>query len=99
VSEFHARLDFAVDGEDNTVHEVNTRSVPSGSENPYGNAFVAEATPLLKESSAKRDTDPASSRFWRIVNTNARTAWANRWRTGSARARRRDRSHCLVHRS
>jgi len=66
---FNARLDFAVDGEDNTVHEVNTRSLPSGGENPHGNAFVAEATPLLKESSAQRDTDPSSSRFWRVVNT------------------------------
>ncbi len=32
---FNARLDFAVDGENNTVHEVNTRSVPAGRENPY----------------------------------------------------------------
>ena len=51
---FNARLDFAVDGEDNTVHEVNTRSVPTGPENPYGNAFLAEATPLPKESSGGR---------------------------------------------
>jgi primary-amine oxidase len=71
---FNARLDFAVDGEENTVHEVNTRSEPSGSENPYGNAFAAESTPLLKESSAKRDTNPASSRFWRILNTGRKNS-------------------------
>jgi primary-amine oxidase len=65
---FGARLDFSVDGEDNTVHEVNTRSVPTGPENPYGNAFFAEATPLLKELEARRSTNPSSSRFWRIVN-------------------------------
>jgi primary-amine oxidase len=33
---FGARLDFAVDGEQNVVHEVNTQSVPSGPDNPHG---------------------------------------------------------------
>ena len=65
---FGARLDFSIDGENNTVHEVNTRSVPSGPENPYGNAFFAEATPLLRELEARRSTNPLSSRFWRVVN-------------------------------
>jgi primary-amine oxidase len=65
---FGARLDFSVDGETNTVHEVNTRSVPTGPENPYGNAFFAESTPLLKELDARRSTNPLSSRFWRVVN-------------------------------
>jgi len=65
---FNARLDFALDGEDNTVYEVNTRSVPSGPENPHDNAFITEATPLLTESGAQRTTNPASFRFWRVVN-------------------------------
>jgi primary-amine oxidase len=65
---FGARLDFSVDGETNTVYEVNTRSVPEGPDNPYGNAYFAEATPLLRELEAQRTTNPASSRFWRIIN-------------------------------
>jgi primary-amine oxidase len=65
---FNARLDFAVDGEDNTVHEVNTHSAPAGADNPHNNAFFAEATPLLKESSAQRNANPLSSRFWRVAN-------------------------------
>src|SRR5262249_29428918 len=65
---FGARLDVAVDGETNSVQEVNTRSVPEGQENPHGNAFRAEVTPLLKESAARRNTNPLTSRFWRIVN-------------------------------
>ncbi len=65
---FSARLDFAVDGETNTVHEVNTRSVPAGPDNPHGNAFFAESTPLRKESEAQRRTNPLSARFWRVVN-------------------------------
>ena len=52
----------------NTAHEVNTLSVPAGSENPHGNAFFAEATPLLTEAAAQRNTNPPSARFWRIVN-------------------------------
>ena len=65
---FNARLDLDVDGEANTAHEVNTQSVPSGPENPYGNAFFAEVTPLSKESAAQRTVNTPSSRFWRVVN-------------------------------
>jgi primary-amine oxidase len=65
---FNARLDFSVDGEDNTVEEVNTRSAPPGPDDPFGSGFVVETTPLLKESEAARNTNPGSARFWRIVN-------------------------------
>jgi primary-amine oxidase len=65
---FCARLDFAIDGERNTVQEVNTRGAPAGPENPHGSGFFAEATPLLKESEARRNANPGSARFWRVVN-------------------------------
>jgi primary-amine oxidase len=65
---FNARLDFAVDGEENTVCEVNTRSEPSGPQNPHDNAFTLEVTPFLRESQAQRTTHPLSSRFWRVSN-------------------------------
>jgi primary-amine oxidase len=65
---FSARLDLDIDGQANTAVEVNTRSVPSGPENPYGNAFIAEATPLSKELAAQRTVNTPSSRFWRVVN-------------------------------
>ena len=71
---FNARLDFAVDGEQNTVQEVNTRSAPPGPENPHHSGFLAEATPLLKESEASRNTNPASARFWRVVNSAHKNA-------------------------
>ena len=67
---FNARLDLDIDGEANTAQEVNTRSVPSGPENPHGNAFFAEVTPLSKESAAQRNTNPLSARFWRVVNAS-----------------------------
>jgi primary-amine oxidase len=65
---FCARLDVDVDGAPNTVCEVNTQSVPQGPENPHGNAFIAKVTPLRKESEARRNTNPLTSRFWRIAN-------------------------------
>ncbi|HEV3025871.1 MAG TPA: primary-amine oxidase, partial [Pirellulales bacterium] len=39
---FAARLDACVDGENNSVYEVNTVTLPRGPENPHGNAFRAE---------------------------------------------------------
>jgi primary-amine oxidase len=65
---FNARLDLDIDGEQNTAQEVNTLSVPPGSENPHGNAFYAQATPMLTEAGAQRNTNPLSARFWRVVN-------------------------------
>lgn len=65
---FNARLDFAVDGEENTVQEVNTRSAPPGPENPYNSGFITEVTPLSTESEGRRNTNPGAARFWRVVN-------------------------------
>ena len=65
---FAARLDMAVDGEANSIEEVNTVSVPRGPDNPHRNAFRAEATRLPSELAARRSVNGASARFWRIVN-------------------------------
>ena len=66
---FCARLDVDIDGQTNAAQEVNTQSVPAGADNPHGNAFVAEVTPLSTESTAQRTTNPLSSRFWRFINS------------------------------
>ncbi|GAA1001762.1 primary-amine oxidase [Subtercola frigoramans] len=68
---FNARLDMAVDGPRNTVVEVDSRSLPVGPENPYGNAWETVSTKLTKESEAGRDLDFASARSWKIVNTDS----------------------------
>lgn len=65
---FAARLDMSVDGEKNSVREVNTVSVPRGPDNPQGNAFRAVETALATEKEARRSTNSSSARFWRIVN-------------------------------
>ena len=69
---FAARLDPRVDGDANSVFEVNTASIPRGPENPHGNAFRAEETLLANEQSAQRSVNSGSARFWRITNTQQR---------------------------
>ena len=87
---FNARLDFAVDGENNTVHEVNTRSVPAGADNPYQQRLSSrKRRRLLKESAAQRDDQSRPRRGSGGSSTpGTRTAWANPWPIGSARAKR-----------
>jgi primary-amine oxidase len=65
---FCVRLDMSIDGENNSVYEVNTESLPPGPDNPYGNAFVAKKTLLPTESAAQRLINPLSARSWQITN-------------------------------
>jgi primary-amine oxidase len=65
-----ARLDLDIDGEANTVLEVDTVSPPVGPDNPYGGAFVAQETTLETELAARRVVDPFHSRYWKITNPN-----------------------------
>jgi primary-amine oxidase len=69
---FSARLDMAVDGHQNTVVEVDSVPMPSGPDNPYGNAWTTATTPLTRESEAQRDIDPKRARYWKIINENQR---------------------------
>ena len=65
---FSARLDMAVDGQRNTVVEVDSVPDPLGPENPYGNAWHTESTVLTTESQAQRDIDAKRARYWKIIN-------------------------------
>jgi primary-amine oxidase len=67
---FCARLDMAVDGEGNSVVESNTYAEPAGPSNPYGNAFFEEETVFQTELAACRRAEPATHRFWKIINPN-----------------------------
>jgi primary-amine oxidase len=69
---FNARLDFDVDGTGNTVYEVDAVPEPGGPDNPLGNAFTAQATPLETEQQAQRVVDAERSRAWKIVNPDVR---------------------------
>jgi primary-amine oxidase len=69
---FSARLDLDVDGPANSVYEVEAESVPTGPENPWGNAFRPRATRLESELGAQRDMCAATSRVWKVVNEGMR---------------------------
>jgi len=71
---FNVRLDMCVDGENNSVYEVNTQAETVGTDNPYGNAFYAESTLLKTELEAQRIVDPFAGRYWKIVNSSVNNA-------------------------
>ena len=62
------RLDMEVDGEANSVYEIDTVPIPRSDEYPLGNAFTANATRLERESEAARVVNSAAARHWRIAN-------------------------------
>jgi primary-amine oxidase len=65
---FNVRLDMDVDGTRNTVYELDLVAADEGAANPYGNAMVARATPLLRERDARRSIDAAAARTWLVVS-------------------------------
>lgn len=68
---FNMRMDMCVDGETNSVYEVNTEAVPMGPDNPYGNACLATSTLLKTEQEAQRIADPYKGRYWKVVNPDS----------------------------
>lgn len=71
---FSFRLDLDVDGPRNSVYEMNSRSLPSGKENPEGNAFVMEETLLDKENWGRRSLDLSMSRRWKVANAKVQNS-------------------------
>jgi primary-amine oxidase len=69
---FCMRLNFSVDGDTNVVEEVTTESMPTGPDNPHGNAFAVRRQVLEREQQALRTVDLNSARFWEIQNPQVR---------------------------
>ncbi len=65
---FNMRLDLAVDGDKNSVVEVDTVAYPLDEANPHLNAFGAVEKVLASESEAQRTIDPLRSRYWKVFN-------------------------------
>ncbi|MBL3700991.1 primary-amine oxidase [Leucobacter luti] len=63
---FCARIDAAIDGEDNTLHEIEAVGIPIGPENPYGNAFTWSETQLTSELGAQRVANGLTGRVWEV---------------------------------
>jgi len=68
---FNFRLDFDVDGQNNSVHEMNTRALPAGPANPYQNGMLMEETPLRNELEAQRQMNLQAARTWIVLNPSA----------------------------
>ena len=65
---FNVRLDMSVDGDDNTVVEVEAQRVATGADNPHGNAHGPKELVIDSESSSGRDINPGNARFWKVIN-------------------------------
>ncbi|WP_242054840.1 primary-amine oxidase [Nostoc flagelliforme] len=71
---FNYRLDLDVDGQANSVMEMNVKALPMDEKNPLGNAIAITETPLTKETAAVRDLDLKSNRQWMVVNADKKNA-------------------------
>jgi len=71
---FCARIDMAVDGDKNTVSEIDVVSHPDKTvDNTYGNIFGPTETVLKKEGEAVRMYDASKARYWKISNAEGKT--------------------------
>ena len=68
-----ARLDLDIDGEKNSVLEVESFAHPQGEKNPYGGAYEIRETLFTKEKESQRVIDPFSGRYWKIVNEQVKS--------------------------
>ena len=71
---FNFRLDFDVDGPQNSVTEMNTTAMPAGPSNPYLNGMVMKETVLATEGVAGRQLNLPTARTWAVVNPSAHNA-------------------------
>ena len=63
-----AKLDLDIDGEENTVLEVDSFAEPVTAENPYGLNLTTKATTIASESESGRDYNWETQRAWKVVN-------------------------------
>ncbi|MDQ3800749.1 MAG: primary-amine oxidase, partial [Acidobacteriota bacterium] len=71
---FSFRLDFDVDGTNNSVTEMNTSAMAAGANNPYLNGFVMRESVFKKESEAQRMMDMQAARVWTVTNPSAKNS-------------------------
>jgi primary-amine oxidase len=65
-----ARMDLDIDGQQNTVMEVDSMAAPIDEQNPYGLAVVTTATPVASEAESARDYNWGTQRAWKVTNPN-----------------------------
>jgi len=65
---FNVRLDMCIDGEKNSVYEIDSVALPPGPDNPGANAWTAKQTLLATEKEAQRLVNPLAGRYWTVAN-------------------------------
>ena len=65
---FNMRLDFNIDGQNNTVQRLDVVADPLDETNRFSNAFRAVATNLETEKQARDNLDISKDRTWKIIN-------------------------------
>jgi primary-amine oxidase len=63
-----AKLDLDIDGEENTVIEVDSVAAPISEDNPYGLGLSTQNTIIESESQSARDFNWESQRTWKVIN-------------------------------
>jgi primary-amine oxidase len=69
---FNVRLDFDLDGTENTVQRVDVVPDSLGDHNPYENAFHAKVTDLVSEKKARGHLSLETARTWKVINPHVK---------------------------
>ncbi|CAF3881432.1 unnamed protein product [Rotaria sp. Silwood1] len=69
---FNMRIDWMLDGMENSLVEINCERLPKGEKNPAGNAWIAKETLLETVGQARRLHDATIGRFWKIINSQVK---------------------------
>ncbi|MGL4551325.1 MAG: primary-amine oxidase [Gemmataceae bacterium] len=69
---FNVRLDFAVDGVNNSVQQLDVVADPVTADNPYENAFRAVTTTLKTEKQARAHLNLQTGRTWKVINPSVK---------------------------
>ncbi len=71
---FNVRLDFDIDGQANTVEQLDVVADPVDENNTFENAFHVQATPLKNERQGLANLNLETARVWKIVNPQVKNA-------------------------
>lgn len=71
---FNVRLDFDLDGTNNSVYQVDAVPEERGDANPFANGFFAQPTLLKTEKQARAHLNLQTGRTWKVVNPSVKNA-------------------------
>ena len=63
---FTVRLDSQIDGNENSVQEINVKRPDPDEPNPYRSAFYATSKTYMRESDAISTASPFDGRYWKV---------------------------------